>query len=242
MKAKSGLLIVALVALLMRALFVLFFGVPPALLDAQEYKIMAENILAGQALDAPRVGEPDLPIRVPLYGYFIALVYRAFGVSEKAVVVVQILVSTLLSVLVRPEQGAYLAWFRPMYGTDDGNVYDLLDAGGIGVSYDGSGASPVVRCEAGGVVVTETVAFSADTWVFLACVWDAAAGLDVFRLDGDAVQTSQPGAFEPPAAPEDPVGVAPTWSLVGEIRLHQRALSVEEVESFVTTTKATYGQ
>ena len=100
MKAKSGLLIVALVALLMRALFVLFFGVPPALLDAQEYKIMAENILAGQALDAPRVGEPDLPIRVPLYGYFIALVYRAFGVSEKAVVVVQILVSTLLSVLV----------------------------------------------------------------------------------------------------------------------------------------------
>jgi len=105
MKTGSALLVIILAALGARVLFVWYFGIPPAFLDAHEYDVMAKNILAGRALDAPVAGEPELPIRVPVYGYFIAASYKALGASQMAVVGAQILVSTLLSALV-----FYVGW------------------------------------------------------------------------------------------------------------------------------------
>jgi len=97
---KAAFWVVILASLVVRALFVLIFGMPPPILDAHEYDVMARNILAGRELDARPAGEPALPIRVPLYGYFVALVYWAFGAHPNAVVGVQIVLSTLLSALV----------------------------------------------------------------------------------------------------------------------------------------------
>ena len=100
MNVKSAVLVVVFTSLLARALFVFIFGIPPVILDGHEYDVMARNILAGRELDARPAGEPALPIRVPLYGYFVAVVYELFGASARAVVGVQIVLSTLLTALV----------------------------------------------------------------------------------------------------------------------------------------------
>jgi len=105
MRVSSALLVVILAALGLRILFILYFGIPPAVLDAHEYDVMAKNILAGRALDAPVAGEPELPIRVPVYGCFVAAIYGASATSQMAVVGAQILASTLLCALV-----FYLSW------------------------------------------------------------------------------------------------------------------------------------
>ncbi len=100
MKTSSALWVIVLAALSARILFVWCFGIPPAILDAHEYDVMARNILAGRALDTLPAGEPELPIRVPVYGHFIAAIYKVFGTSQMAVVSAQILASTLLSALI----------------------------------------------------------------------------------------------------------------------------------------------
>lgn len=100
MKTSWALLIVFLAGFTARMLFVWIFGIPPAILDGHEYDVMARNIIAGRALDTAPASEPDLPIRVPLYGFFVAAIYTIFGTSLMAVVVAQILASTILSLLV----------------------------------------------------------------------------------------------------------------------------------------------
>lgn len=100
MSTRAALLLIFLTSLLVRGLFVWVFGIPPVIMDGHEYDVMAKNILAGNPLDRQPPGEAEFPIRVPLYGYFVALVYRAFGAFPSAVVGVQIVLSTLLSALV----------------------------------------------------------------------------------------------------------------------------------------------
>lgn len=88
------LAILAIAALVPRIVFLALAGVPPAFLDAHEYKVMAENLLAGRDLNAASPGEPELPIRVPLYAIFVAAVFKLIGHSEKAVVAVQTLIAS----------------------------------------------------------------------------------------------------------------------------------------------------
>lgn len=100
MKTSTAVLTVALTALFARILFVWVFGIPPALLDAHEYRVMAENLLAGRNLNTTPEGEADLPIRVPLYAFFVAGLFAVFGVSTKPVVAAHIIASAMLAVLV----------------------------------------------------------------------------------------------------------------------------------------------
>ncbi|MBN1592498.1 MAG: glycosyltransferase family 39 protein [Candidatus Coatesbacteria bacterium] len=99
-KPITAVILIFSVAVLARVAFVTFFGIPPAVLDASEYVNMARNIRDGNLLNASAPGEPELPIRVPLYGYFIAALYAIFGDSNKAVVAAHILLSASLSLIV----------------------------------------------------------------------------------------------------------------------------------------------
>ncbi|MCD6328312.1 glycosyltransferase family 39 protein [bacterium] len=99
-KTWVAILIIVVAALLPRVLFIARFGFPTAQLDAHEYKVMAENILAGRDLNHTPDGLPDYPIRVPLYGILAAGIMRLCGNSEGPVVAAHIVISSLLCIFV----------------------------------------------------------------------------------------------------------------------------------------------
>lgn len=92
-------LTIIFLALGFRLLFIGFFGHPNIILDAREYEVMAENILAGRDLNTTPSDVPQFPVRVPVYGLFIAMIFGILGHSASRVIAAQTVVSAGLCAL-----------------------------------------------------------------------------------------------------------------------------------------------
>jgi hypothetical protein len=142
------------------------------------------------------------------------------------------------------DSGTWVAWIRSLHSADqEPGVQPFFDIGGTATfALDGRGEAPTWTCSVGEAIASTPAHFVADAWLFLACAWDAEGG--VLLLTGtppgdlDRALVGGPLAGPPPGG--DQVRLTPTWGLIGEVRLYQRALSEDDLLVHQAMTEAGY--
>ena len=143
---------------------------------------------------------------------------------------------------VSPARGTWAAWFSPRYSaaTADEPPTMLAADGAVTVDLDLAGGDRW-RCSTSTRQATANASVSAGEWIFLACTWDEAIGVKLWVGPAQNLgPSSDLGAFAAADAPVQPLAPLPEWSLLGEARLYQRALSDAEVQAMYDETRPQY--